>query len=252
MFVGHGSPMNAIDDNEYTAHWEMLSKWIPKPKAILAISAHWYTSGTRTHDEQKPKLIYDMYGFPEKLYKVQYPVAGAPDLARQTLKILSRPTVIDNTWGIDHGTWSVLVKMYPKADIPVYQLSIDSSAPAPVHFQLGQELSTLRNEGVLIMGSGNIVHNLGLLQWNMEGGFPWAKDFDAYIKENIIKSDFDNVVHYEKAGQAARYAFNTPDHFYPLLYVLGAAGVGEKVQVFNESCMMGSMSMTGYLMGDAI
>jgi len=252
LFVGHGSPMNAVEDNDFTAVWKRLPDQIPKPKAILCVSAHWCTQGTRTQDAPKPKTIYDMYGFPPQLYSVRYPAAGAPDLAHQLAQMLPCQVSIDNEWGLDHGTWSVLCRMYPNADIPVFQLSIDLSAPASVHYALGQALSPLREEGVLLIGSGNVVHNLALLNWNMKGGFPWALEFDAYIRDHIMNGNHDGVVHYEKAGQSARYAFYTPDHFYPLLYVLGASKPNEKVQIFNESCLMGSLSMTGYLIGDTI
>ncbi len=252
LFVGHGSPMNAVENNAFTAAWEKLPGQIEKPRAILCISAHWYTRGTRTHDTSRPRIIYDMYGFPEQLYKVKYPAPGAPELAKRTAQMLSCAVTIDNEWGFDHGAWSVLCRMYPNADIPVYQLSVDLLAPAAAHYALGQALAPLRGEGVLILGSGNVVHNLALLDWDREGGFPWAVEFDAYIRDHIVSGNHADVVHYEKAGSSARYAFYTPDHFYPLLYVLGAAGPHEKVQVFNESCLMGSMSMTGYLIGDTL
>lgn len=252
LFVGHGSPMNAIEDNEFTAAWEKLPDKIPVPSAILVISAHWYTSGTRTHDDVQPKTVYDMYGFPRKLYQMTYPAKGSPELARRTAKMLSVPVEIDNGWGFDHGAWSVLCRMYPKADIPIFQLSVDQDAPPEVHFRLGQELGALREEGVLIMGSGNVVHNLALVDWGMEGGFPWALEFDEYIKESILQRRFDDVVRFEKAGSPAKHAFYTPEHFYPLLYVLGASRQEDKVHVFNEGCLMGAMSMTGYLLGDML
>lgn len=252
LFVGHGSPMNAVEDNAYTAVWKRLPEQIQKPKAILCVSAHWYTQGTRTQDALHPRTVYDMYGFPPQLYQVKYPASGAPDLAHQLAQMLPRQVDIDNEWGVDHGTWSVLCRMYPKADIPVYQLSVDLSAPASIHYALGQALSPLREEGILLMGSGNVVHNLGLLDWSKKGGFTWAVEFDAYIRDRIVHGEHEDVVHYEKAGESSRQAFYTPDHFYPLLYVLGACEPNEKVHIFNESCLMGSLSMTGYLIGDTI
>ena len=186
LFIGHGSPMNAIEDNQYTRNWIEIAGEFPKPKAILAISAHWYTDGSRITDEAHPKMVYDMYGFPDELYKVLYEAKGAPELAHLTKDLIKRDVKIDNSWGYDHGTWSVLCKMYPEADIPVYQLSVDSSASAQTHFKIGQEISALREKGVLILGSGNVVHNLSKISWEMEGGHPWAVDFDNYIKNKII------------------------------------------------------------------
>lgn len=219
LFIGHGSPMNAIEDNEYTRKWSEIASLIPKPKAILSVSAHWYTNGTRIADAEKPQMVYDMYGFPEELYKVRYDVMGAPELARHTLELVGSDAYIDNSWGVDHGTWSVLCKMYPVADIPVFQLSVDGKAPAKTHFRIGQDMSALRDEGVLILGSGNVVHNLCLVNWDMEGGYPWAYEFDRYIKERIISKRFDDVIGYKNAGKSAESSVRTPDHFYPLLYV---------------------------------
>jgi len=250
VFIGHGSPMNAIEDNEFTLNWSKLAQEIPQPKAILAISAHWFTNGTKVNDELNPKMVYDMYGFPAELYQIKYPAPGNPDLAKLISSLVSKEVKIDNTWGYDHGTWSVLVKMYPKANIPLIQLSIDRSTSNETHYKIGQQLSELRNQGVLILGSGNVVHNLGRIDWNMQsGGYPWAVSFDAYIKNKILSHDFDDVVHFERAGDAAKLAVPTPDHFLPLLYVLGASLPEDQIRVINEACMMGSMSMTSYLIG---
>lgn len=247
LFIGHGSPMNAIEDNEYTRNWEKLVCEIPKPKAILSISAHWYTKDTRIMDEEAPRMIYDMYGFPDELYKITYKTKGAPSLAALTRELIKKNVKIDNSWGYDHGTWSILNKMYPQADIPVYQLSVDSSASAKMHFQIGQDLSTLREKGVLILGSGNVVHNLSRINWTMEGGYPWAIEFDNYIKDKIIKREYQDVIHFDKAGKSAESAFMIPDHFYPLLYVLGASKENDQLSIFNDSCVLGSLSMTSYL-----
>lgn len=247
LFVGHGSPMNAIEDNDYTRGWEKIAREIPKPEAILSISAHWYTNGTRITDAAHPKMVYDMYGFPDALYKVVYDAKGAPELAHLTKNLIKKDVKIDNTWGCDHGTWSVLSKMYPNADIPTFQLSVDADADAETHFKIGREISTLRDQGVLIFGSGNIVHNLSRINWNMKGGYPWAVDFDGYIKDKILNTQYDAVINYEMAGESSKSAFYTPDHFYPLLYVLGASKEDDQVSIFNESCAMGSMSMTSYL-----
>lgn len=247
LFVGHGSPLNAIEDNSFTRNWTEIAGRIPKPEAILSISAHWYTEGTRIQDTKYPKMVYDMYGFPDELYRVEYKAEGSPEMARLTMSLITRTVTADNNWGYDHGTWSVLKKMYPQSDIPVFQLSVDSLAGAEIHFQLGQQLNTLRDQGVLIFGSGNVVHNLAMVNWDMEGGYPWAVDFDDYIKENVIQQKYQDVVAYHKAGKSAETAFTTPDHFYPLLYILGASGEDDQITVFNDACTMGSLSMTGYL-----
>jgi Uncharacterized conserved protein len=247
LFAGHGSPMNAIEDNEYTRTWAKIAGKIPTPQSILAISAHWYTQGTRINDEAKPKMVYDMYGFPEELYRVKYAAPGAPELSHKTKQLVSRNAHIDNSWGCDHGVWSVLCKMYPAADIPVVQLSVDRDAGAAVHFQIGQELTALREQGVLIFASGNVVHNLAKINWEMESGYPWAIEFDNYIKDKIINRQDQDVIDYRKAGKSAELAFFTPEHFYPLLYILGAARNDDRLSIYNDSCVMGSLSMTCYL-----
>lgn len=247
LFVGHGSPMNAVETNAFTEQWEMLGQLLPKPKVILAISAHWYTEKTRTSAVLEPRMIYDMYGFPKELYELVYPVKGSPELANTLIECLGSDVVIDNRWGIDHGTWSVLCKMYPAADIPVIQLSVNLNASPKAHFEMGQKLAKLREEGVLIFGSGNVVHNLSLINWSMSGGYPWAEEFDQYVKTHILNRDFEAIVDYHKAGKCAEKAFYTPDHFYPLLYVLGASDASDEIEVFNDVCLMGSMSMTGYV-----
>ena len=247
LFVGHGSPMNAIEDNKYTRGWDKIAHEIPKPKAILSVSAHWYTDGSKITDAAHPKMVYDMYGFPDELYQVEYKANGSPELAHLTKTMIEKDVKIDNSWGCDHGTWSVLSKMYPEADIPVVQLSIDGNASAESQYKIGQEISALREKGILIFGSGNVVHNLSRINWEMDGGYPWAVDFDGYIKDKIIKKQYQDIIHYEKAGESSKLAFYTPDHFYPLLYVLGALKEDDQVSIFNDSCAMGSMSMTSYL-----
>lgn len=249
IFIGHGSPMNAIEDNQYTKGWEKIAAQLPRPEGILAISAHWFTKGTRIMDEEHPKMIYDMYGFPKELYEVKYDAPGSPKLAHDTGAMLTKGAQVDNSWGFDHGTWSLLCRMFPKADIPVYQLSIDYKADPEDHLRMGKELRALRDQGVLIMGSGNVVHNLSKVDWSMVGGYSWAEEFDGYVKERILRGHFNGVVEYHRAGEAARLSFQTPEHYYPLLYVLGAATDADEVRVFNDSCTMGSLSMTSYLMG---
>lgn len=248
IFVGHGSPMNAIEDNDYTRGWQSMSGRIPKPEAILCVSAHWYTKGTRLMNEEKPKTIYDMYGFPRKLYEVTYNSPGSPFLAERVKEMITRESTYDNSWGIDHGTWAVLVHMYPQRDIPVFQISIDYDAPPPVHYRIGQEISSLRDQGVLILGSGNIVHNLRLVDWHRPNeGFDWAYEFDEYIYENILNRRHEDIVNYQRAGVSARLAVPTPDHFYPLLYVLGASDEKDTVSVYNKSGELGSLTMTSYI-----
>ncbi|TJX14796.1 4,5-DOPA dioxygenase extradiol [Tissierella creatinini] len=250
IFVGHGSPMNAIEDNIYSRGWREMTKLIPKPKAIVSISAHWYTKGTKIMNEKNPKTIYDMYGFPKELYEIVYNSLGNPDLAQKSKNLITKESEFDNTWGIDHGTWSVLVHMYPDRDIPVFQISIDATASPGVHYEIGKELKSLRDEGVLIFGTGNIVHNLRLVNWNTgDTGFDWAYEFDNYIKENIQNGNHENIINYQSLGDKAKLAVPIADHFYPMLYILGASDKADKVQVFNDKCILGSLSMTSYLIG---
>ncbi len=248
LFVGHGSPMNAVEDNSYTGAWRGIVERIPKPEVIISVSAHWYTKGTRIMNEGNPKTIYDMYGFPDELYEVSYNTAGAPGMAEVCRELITTETRYDNTWGIDHGTWSVLVHMYPGRDIPVFQISIDAGAPPEAHYKIGRELRALRENGCLIFGSGNIVHNLRLVDWHKANkGFDWAYEFDEYIYENILNGKHENILKFNGLGNIARLAVPTPDHFYPLLYALGASGEDDKISVYNKSCELGSLTMTSYL-----
>jgi len=248
LFIGHGSPMNAIEDNNYTRTWRSIAEWIRKPEVILSVSAHWYTKGTKIMNEESPKTIYDMYGFPKELYEVSYNIAGSPGIAKYSREMISRETKYDNSWGIDHGTWSVLVHMYPDRDIPVFQISIDADAPPVDQYKIGKELKALREQGVLIFGTGNIVHNLRLIDWNKASeGFDWAYEFDGYIYENIFSKNHENILKFNELGIIAKLAVPTPDHFYPLLYVLGASDADDKISVYNKSCELGSLTMTSYL-----
>lgn len=246
-FIGHGSPMSAIEDNEYTRNWVKIASIIPKPKAILAVSAHWFTNGTRISTSSKPRMIYDMYGFPQELYDVKYAATGSPELAVKVIKLLGETVIEDNSWGIDHGTWSILKHMYPAADIPVVQLSVDGNASAEVHYEIGQKLNSLREDGILIFASGNVVHNLGRVNWGMKGGYDWADEFDNYIKDGILNRDYTNVINYKNAGITAANSFSTPEHFLPLLYALGASSEEDHLTVFNDSRLMGALSMTSYI-----
>lgn len=247
LFIGHGSPMNAIEDNSFVEQWKAVAERIPRPEAILSVSAHWYTKGTKIMDEESPRTIYDMYGFPDELYKIIYNAKGSPNLADKALKLINRTVETDNSWGYDHGTWSVLHRMYPNADIPLIQLSVDKNASMQEHYNIGRELSKLRKDGILIFGSGNITHNLSRVNWQMSGGYDWAEDFDKYVIENIKNKNYDNAINYKKAGKSADYAVPISDHYAPMLYVLGALEGDEKVSVFNDECILGSLSMTSYL-----
>ena len=248
VFVGHGSPMNAIEDNQYTRNWREVAKKIPKPESIISISAHWYTEGTKIMNQENPKTIHDMFGFPQELYEISYNTPGNPKLAESTKKLITKPSVFDKSWGIDHGTWSVLVHMYPERDIPVFQISVDATAPPEAHYQIGKELKSLRQQGVLIFGTGNIVHNLRLLDWERkDNGFNWAYEFDDVIQENIEIRNHEKVINYMDFGENAKLSVPTPDHFYPILYILGASDKEDKISISNKSCMMGSLSMTSYL-----
>lgn len=248
LFVGHGSPMNAIEDNDYTRSWRSIAESIPRPEVIISVSAHWFTRGTKIMNEQAPRTIYDMYGFPRELYEVVYDSPGSPRVAELAKGLISKDTVYDNSWGIDHGTWSVLVHMYPERDIPVFQISIDADAPPEAHYKIGRELRSLRDQGALIFGTGNIVHNLRLVDWHMGSkGFDWAYEFDDYIYENIMNKKYDDILKFKEMSSAAKHAVPTPDHFYPLLYTLGASEEEDEVSVYNKACELGSLTMTAYL-----
>jgi 4,5-DOPA dioxygenase extradiol len=248
LFIGHGSPMNAIEDNQYRKSWVELGKALPKPNAILSISAHWITNGsTGVTAMDKPKTIHDFGGFPNELYQQQYPAFGSPNLASETVQLVTNTSIYsDFEWGLDHGTWSVLLPMFPNADIPVYQLSIDYSKPAQFHYDLGSQLKKLRDKGVLILGSGNIVHNLGMMNYANKV-FDWASEFDSKIKASIDGGDHQAVVNFKDLGTVARMAHPSYDHFLPLLYILALMEENEKVQYFNESFDLGSISMRSFV-----
>lgn len=247
LFVGHGSPLNAIQDNLFTQAWRSLAASFPRPLAIVAVSAHWFTEGTKVSDVEENRTLYDMTGFPDALYRVVYGAPGAPALAAAICGLLGMAAAPDSRWGLDHGAWSVLTHLYPGADIPVLQVSVDRSADTKTQFALGKALGALRREGVMVLGSGNVVHNLGCVDWQNPGGYPWADSFDAYIRDAVVARDFSRAVDYRKAGDAARLAVPTMDHFAPLLYALGAADEHDTLTVFNDARTMGSLSMTGYL-----
>lgn len=245
VFVGHGSPTNVIEKNAFTKGWSEMATHIPKPKAILCVSAHWYNDMDAVSSAAQPDTIHDFYGFPDELYQVEYPAPGAPALAARVAALIPGLQT-DPTRGLDHGAWSVLHFMYPDADIPVTQLCVNAGNTPQESYHTGQSLRPLREEGVLIIGSGNIVHNLARVDWSMTGGFGWADAFDAYIKDAILGQRHDAIIQYQKAGQSAASAFSRRDHYDPLLYALGAAG-GSNPSVFNDARTLGSMSMTSYL-----
>ena len=251
LFIGHGSPMNALEDNRHTRVWKNLGESLPKPKGIVAISAHWYTRGTGVTAMPQPKTIHDFYGFPPALFAQNYAAPGDPALALRVQELL-RPVQVtaDQQWGLDHGTWSVLVHVYPRADIPVVQLSIDATQPAQYHHELGRKLAALRDEGVLIFGSGNVVHNLGVIKWTAGAdAYPWAKSFNEQLRGALDRGDTDFAVQYERAGEAATLSIPTPEHYLPLLYVLGAQSPQEAVSFPTDGIELGSISMLAVLIG---
>ena len=253
LFVGHGSPMNAVDDNRYSRAWRELGSSLPKPRAILSISAHWYTRSIAVTAMEQPKTIHDFYGFPQALYQVNYPAPGHTALAARVRQLLEPRTVTaDHEWGLDHGTWSVLVHMYPDASVPVVQLSIDSTLPAEEHYAIGRELAPLRDEGVLIFGSGDVVHNLRTAKWgDDQESYPWAEAFNTGIREAVTSGRHGAVVDPSGFGEAATLSIPTPEHYLPLLYVLGSRSEGEPVSFPTDGIELGSVSMLAVLLGDS-
>lgn len=245
LFVGHGNPMNAIEENRFSKTWSDIGSKLPKPTAILSVSAHWLTRGTKVLAVETPRTIHDFGGFPQELFDQQYPAPGAPELAKETQRLAAKKHIIlDDEWGFDHGTWSVLLKMFPKADIPVYQLSIDYNKPLSYHYQLAEELRSLRNKGVLIMGSGNIVHNLHAVNFQKNAKpYDWAVEFDAKVKQWIEQGDHSSITEFQNLGSISRLAHPTHDHFLPLLYTLGFQYHTEQPTFFNDDFDMSSVSM---------
>lgn len=253
LFLGHGSPMNALEDNEYTKNFRAVGQSLPVPKAILCISAHWETKGTFVTAMEQPQTIHDFGGFPKALNEYQYPAPGSPEFAKQTQALITSTEVgLDHGWGLDHGAWTVLCHLFPQANIPVYQLSLDYTKDPLWHYELGIELKALRDRGVLIVGSGNIVHNLRMLNWqNPKGtGYDWAIEADETIKQLILKNDYKSLSNYKSLGRAFELAIPTPDHYLPLLYTLAMKDSNESIQFFNDKTEMGSISMRSMTISD--
>lgn len=249
LFLGHGSPMNAIEDNEFSRRWEELGNTLVRPNAILCISAHWETKGTFVTAMQKPATIHDFGGFPQALFDVQYPAPGSPDLASETKNSITKTEVgLDEKWGLDHGCWSVVRHLYPKADIPVIEMSLDYYQTPQYHYDLAKELSSLRKKGVLIIGSGNMVHNLGMVAWDKlnseEYGYDWAIKANEKMKKFILSDDHKQLINIRSQGKAYNLAIPTPEHYLPLLYALALKEENETVTFFNDKLVAGSLSMT--------
>jgi 4,5-DOPA dioxygenase extradiol len=254
LFLGHGSPMNAIEENEFVRGFREAGKSIPKPAAILCVSAHWETQGTFVTAMENPKTIHDFGGFPRELYEVQYPAPGDPELAEKTRHLIRKNEVgLDQKWGLDHGCWSVVKHLYPKADVPVIQMSLDYGKDARFHYELAKELAALRQKGVLIIGSGNMVHNLRMVAWDRlnddEYGYDWALEASDKMKTFILDGDHQQLVNYKSQGRAFDLAIPTPDHYLPLLYALALKEDDEPVSLFNDKAIAGSLTMTSVRIG---
>lgn len=254
LFIGHGSPMNGIEDNEFSRTWAKMGQEIVRPKAVLVISAHWLTRGTHITAMEEPKTIHDFGGFPQVLFDVQYPAKGSPELAEATSKLVTSTNIgLDHDWGLDHGTWTVVRHMYPDADIPVLQLSIDYGRPPQYHYELAKEIASLRKKGVLIIGSGNMVHNLRMVDWQKLNepnyGFDWAVEMNDVFKQKISDGNHKALIDYENLNKAAKLAIPTPDHYYPLLYNLGLQDNNDSISFFNDRLVGGSLNMTSVKIG---
>jgi 4,5-DOPA dioxygenase extradiol len=249
LFVGHGSPMNAIEVNDFSNAWIEAGRSLSQPRAIICVSAHWVTRGTLVTAMDQPRMIYDMYGFPPELYKVRYNAPGAPDLAEQVRRIIKTTEVKDDLeWGLDHGTWSVMRRLFPQANIPVIQMSLDATIEPQKHYEVASQLKELREEGVLIVGSGNIVHNLRMARMD-DSAYAWAVEFDRRVANWIEQNDHDSIVHFEKGDQAAALAINSAEHYLPLLYSLALRDEYDSISFFADKVMGGSISMRSVKIG---
>lgn len=254
FFMGHGSPMNGIQSNEFSQKWKELGSKIDLPSAVLVISAHWLTKGTHVTAMQEPKTIHDFGGFPQELFEVQYPAPGSPFLAEETAKLVTSTDVgLDHDWGLDHGTWTVVRHMFPEANVPVLQLSIDYYKPAQYHYDLAKQLYDLRKRGVLIIGSGNMIHNLRMVDWkNLDTpgfGYDWAIELNEKMKQLIVSKDHKALVDYQSLGKAAQLAIPTPDHYLPMIYNLALQSDKDDVEIFNDRLVAGSLNMTSFRLG---
>lgn len=249
LFLGHGNPMNAIEENQFVQGFRNIGKEVPRPNAILCISAHWLTKGTKVTAMEMPQTIHDFGGFPQALFDVQYPAPGSPELAKETQLILNPTQVdLDDSWGLDHGAWTVIKHLYPKADVPVIQMSIDYSQPAQYHFELAKKLNALRDKGILIIGSGNIIHNLRLADFAkinaIDYGYDWALEARKITNKLLVDGNYEALIQYEKLPKAVQLAIPTPEHYLPLIYTLGLQQKGESISLFNDILLAGSLSMT--------
>ncbi len=254
LFIGHGSPMNGIEDNEFSQRWTQMAKEIPTPAAVLVVSAHWFSKGTKITAMDFPKTIHDFGGFPQELFDVQYKVPGNPVLAKETADLIHSAHIeLDHDWGLDHGTWTVVRHMYPEAKIPVLQLSIDYTKGPQYHYDLAKELYELRKKGVLIIGSGNMVHNLRMVSWDKLGeseyGYDWAIQMNNKFKQLISGGNYEPLIKYESMGREAMLAIPTPEHYLPLMYTLGLKGHKDSVSFFNDKAVGGSLTMTSVKIG---
>lgn len=254
LFVGHGSPMNGILDNNFSQQWKKQVEHLPTPKAVLVISAHWLTNGTYITAMEKPQTIHDFGGFPQELFDVQYPAPGSPALALETQKLVHATTIgLDHEWGLDHGTWTIVRHMYPLAKVPVLQLSIDYSKPAAYHYALAKELKALRKQGVLIIGSGNMVHNLGRVAWDrlddINYGYDWAIESNQLFKKLIAEKNHQALINYQSLGASVQLAVPTPDHYFPLIYTLGLSDEKDGINYFNDNLVAGALNMTSVQFG---
>lgn len=254
LFIGHGSPMNGIEDTEFSRGWKKMAKEIPSPAAVLVVSAHWFTRGTQITTMDFPKTIHDFGGFPQALFDVQYNAPGNPALAKETASmIVSTQVELDHDWGLDHGTWTVVRHMYPEANIPVLQLSIDYTKDSQFHYDLAKELYALRKKGVLIIGSGNMVHNLRMVAWDKlkedQYGYDWALQMNSQFKSLIESRDHSSLIHYTRLGKEALLSIPTPEHYLPLLYTLGVGTEKDSISFFNDKAVGGSLTMTSVKIG---
>lgn len=252
VFIGHGSPMNTLERNRYTQTWNRFGRDLPKPKAILAISAHWYISGTAVTAMPTPRTIHDFNGFPPELFAFQYPAAGDPQLAARVAQLLAPLKVhLDQAWGLDHGTWSVLAHVFPEADVPVVQLAMDATQPPAYHYEIASKLAALRDEGVLIVASGNVVHNLRMLQWARDTPpYDWALRFNDQARACLLQRDHAALIDYGKFGEAARLAVPTPEHYLPLLYTIALQRDDEALSILVDGVELGSISMLSFAVGN--